>query len=172
MECQSYHTNFHQQIFLLNGKTLCRKTASSTELNRVRHKVVWSNIIRTTYLKYKCYFLHWTRQESCRCHYQYQRHFSREFFVFQAYTFTERINTGYHRRSDLPCLFLSARSCGDPGSPANGGERHGWSFQFRDSVNFTCFAGYVLVGPKTRTCLATGWSEMQPSCLREYMREI
>ncbi|XP_067016859.1 C4b-binding protein alpha chain-like isoform X1 [Acropora muricata] len=64
-------------------------------------------------------------------------------------------------KSDFSCV---ARSCGDPGSPTTGGERHGWSFQFRDTVNFTCFAGYVLVGPKTRTCLATGWSEVQPSC--------
>ncbi|XP_074621824.1 zona pellucida sperm-binding protein 3 receptor-like isoform X2 [Acropora palmata] len=64
-------------------------------------------------------------------------------------------------KSNFSCV---ARSCGDPGSPTTGGERHGWSFQFRDTVNFTCFAGYVLAGPKTRTCLATGWSEVQPSC--------
>ena len=66
-----------------------------------------------------------------------------------------------------PLIFLSAVSCGDPGSPVNG-KREGWLFQFGNTVNFTCLPGYELEGPKTRTCLANQtWSETQPICKRK-----
>ena len=64
-------------------------------------------------------------------------------------------------------LFVTAVSCGDPGSPSNG-KRDGWLFQYNNTVSFKCSPGYVLEGPKTRTCLANQtWSEAQPICKRK-----
>ena len=62
---------------------------------------------------------------------------------------------------------FSGVSCGDPGTPFHG-KRIGWLFQYNDTVSFKCFAGYVLEGPQTRTCLANQtWSETQPICKRK-----
>lgn len=62
---------------------------------------------------------------------------------------------------------LSAKSCGDPGSPTNG-NRVGWLFQYNQTVRFKCLEGYILEGPKARTCQANQtWSGIQPICKRK-----
>ena len=62
---------------------------------------------------------------------------------------------------------LSAKSCGDPGSPTNG-NRVGWLFQYNQTVRFKCVEGYILEGPKTRICQANQtWSGIQPICKRK-----
>lgn len=71
------------------------------------------------------------------------------------------LTNGQWSNFTLSCV---GKSCGDPGSPVNG-ERIGWLFQYRNNVHFKCFEGYVLEGPKTRTCLSNQtWSEKQPIC--------
>ncbi|XP_068726553.1 zona pellucida sperm-binding protein 3 receptor-like isoform X1 [Montipora capricornis] len=71
------------------------------------------------------------------------------------------LTNGQWSNFTLSCV---GKRCGDPGSPVNG-ERIGWLFQYRSNVHFKCFKGYVLEGPKTRTCLSNQtWSERQPIC--------
>lgn len=75
------------------------------------------------------------------------------------------LSPSFHTKN--PPIFLSAVSCGDPGSPVNG-KREGWLFQFGNTVSFKCLPGYELEGPKTRTCLANQtWSKTQPTCKRK-----
>ena len=67
----------------------------------------------------------------------------------------------------IQCLMLSAKSCGDPGSPTNG-NRVGWLFQYNQTVRFKCLEGYILEGPKARICQANQtWSGIQPICKRK-----
>ena len=67
----------------------------------------------------------------------------------------------------IQCLMISAKSCGDPGSPTNG-NRVGWLFQYNQTVRFKCLEGYILEGPKARTCQANQtWSGIQPICKRK-----
>ena len=67
----------------------------------------------------------------------------------------------------IQCLMISAKSCGDPGSPTNG-NRVGWLFQYNQTVRFKCLEGYILEGPKTRICQANQtWSGIQPICKRK-----
>ena len=63
-------------------------------------------------------------------------------------------------------VYISAKSCPDPGIPKNG-YKHGLSF-VGDVVTFTCEHCYRLVGDSNRTCLKnTTWSHTQPKCVCE-----
>ncbi|XP_073535892.1 CUB and sushi domain-containing protein 3 isoform X7 [Phyllobates terribilis] len=54
--------------------------------------------------------------------------------------------------------------CGDPGVPAHG-SREGTEFRTKNTMRFTCEAGYVLHGSEERTCLSNGsWTGRQPEC--------
>ncbi|KAM7431863.1 CUB and sushi domain-containing protein 3 [Porites harrisoni] len=68
---------------------------------------------------------------------------------------------GQWTETNVTCV---AKSCGDPGSPTNG-NRVGWLFQYNQTVRFKCLEGYILEGPKARTCQANQtWSGIQPIC--------
>ncbi|KAL9989300.1 hypothetical protein ACROYT_G003834 [Oculina patagonica] len=70
-------------------------------------------------------------------------------------------SNGQWTKPNVSCV---AVSCGDPGSPKYG-QREGWLFQYGNTVSFKCLPGYVLEGPKTRSCLANQtWSKTQPIC--------
>ncbi|XP_073244344.1 sushi, von Willebrand factor type A, EGF and pentraxin domain-containing protein 1-like isoform X3 [Porites lutea] len=53
--------------------------------------------------------------------------------------------------------------CNDPGTPQNG-VKHGRNFESGSTVNFTCNAGYTLVGSKTIECRSGRWSSNSPHC--------
>ena len=64
------------------------------------------------------------------------------------------------------CVYLSltAISCGDPGTPANGFVT-GSSYTANSTVYYTCGSGYALEGPNARVCGTDGtWSGVSPSC--------
>ncbi|CAH3021429.1 unnamed protein product, partial [Porites evermanni] len=53
--------------------------------------------------------------------------------------------------------------CNHPGTPRNGA-KHGRNFESGSTVNFTCNAGYTLVGSKTIECRSGRWSSNSPHC--------
>lgn len=68
-----------------------------------------------------------------------------------------------HRQ--LRFCFLTAKFCGDPGTPA-GGSREGRSFIYQSEVTFSCSPPFLLVGAATRLCQSDGsWSGTQPRCI-------
>jgi CUB and sushi domain-containing protein len=63
-----------------------------------------------------------------------------------------------------PELKCKARECPDPGIPLNG-FRLGDVFTFPHSVEFSCSAGFRLIGTAQRKCTSRGeWSGEQPIC--------
>jgi len=58
----------------------------------------------------------------------------------------------------------SKQVCGDPGVP-DWGRRNGESFEYGDSVTFTCDEGYQMRGSSTITCTHRGvWNYAPPYC--------
>ncbi|EDO43337.1 predicted protein, partial [Nematostella vectensis] len=56
------------------------------------------------------------------------------------------------------------KSCGDPGTPANGG-RSGQVYTFKSKVFFSCDRGHIRVGPAFRQCQSNQkWSGVTPTC--------
>ncbi|CAH3175599.1 unnamed protein product [Porites lobata] len=53
--------------------------------------------------------------------------------------------------------------CNHPGTPRNGA-KHGRNFESGSTVNFTCNAGYTLVGSQTIECRSGRWSSNSPHC--------
>ena len=86
---------------------------------------------------------------------------------------------GYYKVSSFPTMTCSAgqwqlptsfkcspKSCGDPGTPRNGG-KSGLTYHFKDKVEFYCNKCYKLVGDSYRYCNADqSWSGQQPICQR------
>ena len=62
--------------------------------------------------------------------------------------------------------------CGDPGVPVHG-YKVGENYWAGEMVTFACDAGYHLVGPTNRLCLANGnWSNVVPTCKRGKLNSI
>ncbi|XP_055370372.1 complement factor B-like isoform X6 [Betta splendens] len=62
------------------------------------------------------------------------------------------------------CSRDSESACGDPGVPP-GASRTGNSFDFDDTVTYTCNGNLFLVGSKERKCLENGqWTGIEPAC--------
>ena len=61
-------------------------------------------------------------------------------------------------------MLRTERSCGNPGTPYNG-EKNSSTYQYGNSISFTCNVGYTLQGSQVRTCQTNGeWTGTQPSC--------
>ena len=66
------------------------------------------------------------------------------------------------------CIFVLAATCGDPGTPANGG-KDGSMYYYPHKVKFSCFHGYKLEGAKQITCQANSkWSNTIPKCIGSF----
>lgn len=66
------------------------------------------------------------------------------------------------------CVFVSVKSCGDPGDVLDG-SRQGEVFTFGNEIVHQCDLGYELRGSAWRVCQADGmWSGIHPTCEREY----
>lgn len=71
------------------------------------------------------------------------------------------------------CLLLEPRACGRPEQPPNStmtvttttDRNSGSAYEVGATVDYTCNAGSLLIGPSTRTCLDTGfYNEFPPVC--------
>ena len=61
-------------------------------------------------------------------------------------------------------MLRTERSCGNPGTPDNG-EKNSSSYQYGNTISFTCNVGYTLQGSQVRTCQTNGeWTGTQPTC--------
>lgn len=70
-------------------------------------------------------------------------------------------------------MFLEPRACGRPEQPPNStmtvttttDRNSGSAYEVGATVDYTCNAGSLLIGPSTRTCLDTGfYNEFPPVC--------
>jgi len=67
---------------------------------------------------------------------------------------------------------LAVVDCGDLDPPANGNLSLNVT-TFGSQANYTCFVGYIIDGPITRTCTAAGsWSERDPTCNSKWFDEF
>ena len=64
-------------------------------------------------------------------------------------------------------LSPTAVDCGPLLPPVNGDVSLS-STVFGGVATYSCSAGYILVGERTRECQATGWSGEEPVCEREF----
>ena len=66
----------------------------------------------------------------------------------------------------MPCHFIIAVECGDPGKPTNGEQIVKKGFVYGGSVKFVCDKNYTLVGTDVIYCQANrSWSSPVPRCL-------
>ena len=66
----------------------------------------------------------------------------------------------------MPCHFIIAVECGDPGKPTNGEQIVKKGYVYGGSVKFVCDKNYTLVGTDVVYCQANrSWSSPVPRCL-------
>ena len=66
----------------------------------------------------------------------------------------------------MPCHFIIAVECGDPGKPTNGEQIVKKGYVYGGSVKFVCHKNYTLVGTDVIYCQANrSWSSPVPRCL-------
>ena len=81
--------------------------------------------------------------------------------------FTERKNELIKSCVYKPIIAgVPPKSCGNPGTPGNG-MRSGDSFLVGAVVQYSCSAGFNLVGSDSVTCQSNGiWSAPLPTCIK------
>ena len=66
----------------------------------------------------------------------------------------------------MPCHFIIAVQCGDPGKPTNGEQIVKKGYVYGGSVKFVCDKNYTLVGTDVIYCQANrSWNSLVPRCL-------
>ena len=68
-------------------------------------------------------------------------------------------------------VFSLVGSCGKPEDIPNA-IVSGSSYNYMDTLNYTCSKGYQLDGPETRTCLHDGKWSSSPTCTRKLTKEL
>ena len=68
-------------------------------------------------------------------------------------------------------VFSSVGSCGKPEDIPDA-IVSGSSYNYMDTLNYTCSKGYQLDGPETRTCLHDGKWSSSPTCTRKLTKEL
>lgn len=68
-------------------------------------------------------------------------------------------------------MFSLVGSCGKPEDIPNA-IVSGSSYNYMDTLNYSCSKGYQLDGPETRTCLHDGKWSSSPNCTRKLAKEL
>lgn len=80
--------------------------------------------------------------------------------------------TGQWSGQQPTCSSAPLMSCGNPGTPGNG-IRTGDSFSIGATVQYSCLAGFKLIGDNIITCQSDGtWSASLPMCARSLIPEV